>query len=51
MWAKIRGFSGTSASKLPSPKTGCSLRSAISRRSQRSSDVGVRSWASTLTAW
>src|SRR5215216_7164630 len=33
------------------PNTGCSLRSEMNRRSQRSSDVGVRSCASTLTAW
>ncbi len=51
MWAKILRFSGTSAWNVPSPNTGCSLRSAMSRRIQRSSDVGVRSWASTLTAW
>ena len=51
MWAKIFGFSGTSACIVPSPKTGCSLRSAMSRRIQRSSDVGVRSWASTFLAW
>src|SRR5439155_3407733 len=50
-WAKILVFSGCSGSYVPSPKTGCSFRRAMKRWSQRRNDVGVRSCASTFTAW
>ena len=46
-----RGFSGRSASYVPSPNTGCSLRRAINLCSQRSNECGCRSCASTFTAW
>ena len=48
---KMRALSPGSGSYVPSPKTGCSLRSAMKRCIQRSSEFGVRSCASTLTAW
>src|SRR3954470_14109465 len=49
--AKMRGFSGRSASYVPRPNTGWSFRSAIRRCSQRRSEFGWRRCASTFTAW
>src|SRR5207248_7685161 len=48
MWAKIFGLSDASGSYVPRPKTGCSLRSATKRCSQRRNEFGVRSCASTF---
>ena len=43
MCAKILELSVSSGSYVPRPKTGCSLRRATKRWSQRRTEVGVRS--------